>query len=311
MKRVIEMEAFAKINIGLEIGSPRQDGYHSILGIFHSVGISDKLVVSETESSGIVVEGSFDCLVEETTVFKAAKLFLRDLGLQGGFKISVEKHIPVKAGLGGGSVDAAATIMALDRLNGTALSSGELASMAGLIGADVPFFLSGGAAIVSGKGDLIESIPSRNDFGILLVYPGFGVSTKWAYAELDSMRHAGGDAGLVEDEIIKDPTAKAILASAFRQPVEEWTFRNSFDGMLRSAFPIYRRLETMLRESGALFVSITGSGSCLYGVYGSMNDVYRAERMLRASSNGLNGENTLYGMVLHAIKPLETSLLLG
>lgn len=311
MKREIAIEAFAKINIGLEIGKPRPDGYHPILGIFHSVGISDKIVFSRRESGGISVEGAFDCRPEDTTVYKAADLFRKRFGISGGFKAVVEKGIPAKAGLGGGSADAAAALVALDRLYGSRLTSSELREMGARIGADVPFFLSGGAAMVSGIGDIIEPIAPRSDFGILLIHPDFGVSTKWAFAELDSLRRGDRASPYAEDAPESLDIRKDELLSAYRGPLEAWKFDNSFRKMLYHNFPVYVDLEKMLRKAGALHVSITGSGSCMYGVFGSMRDAHLAEAKLKSGADDGNAENTLYGMGLHAIKPLETSLYLG
>ena len=311
MKHQIAIEAFAKINIGLEIGKSRPDGYHPILGIFHSVGISDKIIFSRQESGGIRVEGAFDCRPENSTVYKAADLFRKRFGISGGFKAVVEKGIPAKAGLGGGSADAAATLIALERLYGTHLAASELCAMAACIGADVPFFLSGGAAMVSGIGDIIEPIAPRSDFGILLIHPGFGVSTKWAFAELDSFRHNGKVPLYAEDDSESLEFRKDKLLSAYTGPLETWKFDNSFSEMLYRNFPVYDDLEKLLRKAGALHVSITGSGSCMYGVFRSMQDTHLAEAKLKSGADEGNAENTLYGMGLHAIKPLETSLYLG
>ncbi|MFA6366030.1 MAG: 4-(cytidine 5'-diphospho)-2-C-methyl-D-erythritol kinase [Candidatus Hydrogenedentales bacterium] len=311
MKREIAIEAFAKINIGLEIGMPRPDGYHPILGIFHSVGISDKIAFSRRESGGIRIEGAFDCRPEETTVYKAADLFRKQFGISGGFDAVVEKGIPAKAGLGGGSADAAAALVALDRLYETHLAASELCAMAARIGADVPFFLSGGAAMVSGIGDIIEPVAPRSDFAVLLIHPDFGVSTAWAFAELDSFRHGDKASPYAEEAPQGLEIRKDKLLSAYRGPLEAWKFDNSFKKMLYHNFPVYDDLEKLLKKAGALHVSITGSGSCMYGVFRSMRDAHIAEAKLKSGAGDRNAENTLYGMRLHAIKPLETSLYLG
>ena len=311
MEREIRIEAFAKINIGLAIGNPRPDGYHPILGIFHSVGISDKIRFRAEEGRGILVEGAFDCPAEATTVYKAAELFFRRTGIREGLAASVEKGIPVMAGLGGGSADAAATLLALDILFATKLGGGELSSLAGEIGADAPFFLRGGAAVVSGIGEVIEPIPPRGDFGILLIRPGFGVSTKWAYSELDSLRGSKGDPGRNEEERLDSPEAKRKLVAAFESAPARWPFSNAFGEMLGSAYPIYRELDSRLRDAGAAYASITGSGSCMYGIFGSVDEAREAERKLRTSMTDGEGKTALCGMALHSIKPLETSLLLG
>jgi len=310
MKTELKVSAFAKINIGLEIGEPLLDGYHPILGIFHSVGISDILYCAMGEGSEIRVEGAFDCPPEATTIYRAAQLFFEHFNIRGGFTVRVEKSIPVMAGLGGGSADAAAVLFALSRLYDAGLEDAELSALAAKIGADVPFFIKGGAAVVSGRGDIIEPITARGDFGILLVYPGFGVSTGWAYAALDGFRKGSGTCAATMDG---HDTAmkKKKLYSGFASDIKAWEFSNSFSPMLHSAFPVYDTLETMLKEAGAQYVSITGSGSCLYGIFRTMSEAREAKEKLQASLTKHNATKTLYGMALHAMKPLETSLLLG
>ena len=310
MKSEIEVRAFAKINIGLEIGEPLEDGYHPIMGIFHSVGISDSLYFSNDDGRGIRVEGAFDCPPEATTVYKAAQLFFERFEIRGGLSVKVEKGIPAMAGLGGGSADAAASLLALDRLFNTNLEASELYGLATMIGADVPFFIKGGAAIVSGRGEIVEAIQPRSDFTILLLYPGFGVATKWAYTALDSFRQGRGK-GMTPEEGRSDAETKQRLAANFARGIGTWDFTNSFSPMLYSAFPVYSLLEIMMKEAGADFVSITGSGSCLYGVFGTMAEASAAKEKLDASLRRRNAIKTLYGMALHAMKPLETSLLLG
>ncbi|MFA5852671.1 MAG: 4-(cytidine 5'-diphospho)-2-C-methyl-D-erythritol kinase, partial [Spirochaetales bacterium] len=169
MSGQISIKAFGKINIGLEIGYPRKDGYHPIQSIFHSLEIYDTLLFSKTLGDAIIVEGSFDCPMEKTTVYRATELFMRITGEKGGVKATTIKRIPTMAGLGGGSADAAAAIIALDKLYDTKLGRAKLAALAAQIGSDVPFFLAGGAAIVSGRGEIIKPIKPRNDFGIILV----------------------------------------------------------------------------------------------------------------------------------------------
>lgn len=315
MKSSLMVEASAKINLGLKIGAPGADGYHPLLGIFHSVDISDKLhfSVEAADAIAVSVEGAFDCPTASTTVYMAADRFMRSLGLSGKVGIAVEKRIPAMGGLGGGSADAAATIVALDRLFGTGLGRGELTRLAGQIGSDAPFFISGGAALVSGRGEIIEPIPARNDFGLLLAYPGFGVSTRWAFAELDRFRKGGAEEAWTRENGQGNlvPADRERLGEEFRLPPEKWRFRNDFGAMLYSRYPVYRLLETALRETGALYVSLTGSGSCMYGVYGSLDAAGEAANELKSRAIAGGGEKTLYGMALHATKPLETSLLLG
>ena len=312
MTQVCKIEACAKINIGLRIGRPRSDGYHPLVSLFHAVGLCDSLVF-ERQGRGkeILVQGDFDCPGEKTTVFKAIELFRNATGNLEEVKARVDKGIPAMAGLGGGSADAAAALVAMDRLFGTGLGLDELASLGAGIGSDVPFFLYGGAAIVSGRGDIINPIAPRTDLGILLLYPGFGVSTKWAYSKLDEWRDRNDASPLEELPPALSGREREEMVTAFGKPPQTWDFRNSFEEPLASAFPLYREIRACFADCGASFVSVTGSGSCMYGVYASFEEALSAKESLRLALSAAHAEKTLSGMALHAIKPLETSLLLG
>ena len=257
------------------------------------------------------MQGSFDCPGEETTIHKAVEVFRTATGIIEGLTVEVDKHIPTMAGLGGGSADAAATLVALDRIFETRLGKDKLATLGAAIGSDVPFFLFGGAAIVSGRGDVIEPIAPRTDLGLLLLYPGFGVSTKWAYLRLDEWRQQGKASRPNEVVGPVSMQEREKMIAAFNAPPETWNFRNSFEEILLPAFPVYRTIKSCFFESGAHFVSVTGSGSCIYGVYASWEGALAAKGMLRLALSAVHTENTLSSMALHAIKPLETSLFLG
>lgn len=310
--QVCKIDACAKINIGLQVGSPGADGYHPIASLFHSVGLSDTLVFARHKTgSGILVQGSFDCPGEETTIHKAVLAFRAATGIAEALTVKVDKRIPTMAGLGGGSADAAATLVALDSIFETGLGKDALAALGATIGSDVPFFLFGGAAIVSGRGDIIEPIASRTDLGILLLYPGFGVSTKSAYLKLDEWRAQGKTSPPDEVSFPVSMQARETMIAVFNGLPETWDFRNSFEEVLLPAFPVYRTIKTCFVESGAHFVSVTGSGSCMYGVYASWEEALTAKEMLWLALSAAHTENTLSSMALHAIKPLETSLFLG
>lgn len=310
MKRTLTVAAAAKINIGLDIGEPRADGYHPIVGIFHSVGIFDEIACEVEDGEGIAVEGQFDCAPEATTVFKAASLFLRLAGERRRVRLAVQKGIPVKAGLGGGSADAAATIVALDRLLGTGLDRGAMRAIGGKIGADVPFFINGGAAVVSGLGEIIEPIVPRLDFGILLAMPPFGIATGWAYSELDAFRRTRSAPSPVSRGLPDSRERKEALASMFQRSAGEWDFSNSFEPMLRARHPVYAELSERLRGEGAQYAAITGSGACMYGIFPSFDAAQAARGRLEAVQRSPAGPKTLSGMVLRAVKPLETSIFL-
>jgi len=324
MKVSCKAKAAAKINIGLQVGRPNVDGYHTIAGIMQAVSLFDFLQFSVVdESSGILVYGRFDCPMVETTIYRAADQFYKAIDTDPHVRIEVEKNIPVKAGLGGGSSDAGATLLCLNYLYENILSEDQLLALAKSVGADVPFFVKGssrgdgfsGACVVGGIGDVLEPIASRTDLGILLVYPGFGISTAWAYKNLDMYRASGKvDFG----SIVNLPNPIANLASSivdtYQGNICNWkhdpSFENSFQAMLEDEFPIYGILENGLKQEGAEFVSISGSGSCMYGVFPSISSAEHAKAELLASLKSNLNENTLQSISLFAKRPLERSIYL-
>ncbi|MDP2815430.1 MAG: 4-(cytidine 5'-diphospho)-2-C-methyl-D-erythritol kinase, partial [Rectinemataceae bacterium] len=180
------MRASAKINLHLEVFHKRPDGFHDLSSLFQAVDLYDDIYVrSLKEQETIEIFGDFDCPPENTTIWKAVSLFRKASGIRQGISICVEKRIPAGAGLGGGSSDAASVLRALNEANGRCLAPEVLSSLAASVGSDVPFFLSGGSALASGRGERLAETPSRTDFSVVVVFPGFPVSTAWAYSKLD------------------------------------------------------------------------------------------------------------------------------
>jgi 4-diphosphocytidyl-2-C-methyl-D-erythritol kinase len=239
---------------------------------------------------------------------------LRSQNIKTGLSIEVDKRIPVQAGLGGGSADAAAVLVGLDRLFPEGRSQDRLAGMASLVGADVPFLLSGGAAYITGRGEKAEKLDPRPDLGLLLIKPNFGVSTAKAYSQLDEGR-AGRLPSLAEREIghapAQDPlSSRSAAAEALGRIPALWTFTNDFSPLLFRNFSEYEVFEAALREAGADFISLSGTGSCIYGVFGSPAAAQSARGRVEEAISSALGLKTLSGMALRAIKPLETSLVL-
>jgi 4-diphosphocytidyl-2-C-methyl-D-erythritol kinase len=260
----------------------------------------------------VLVAGDFDCPQESTTLYKAAMLFLQRQGIRARLRISVDKGIPAKAGLGGGSADAAALLSLLNKAFNAGLNSGELAALGLAVGSDVPFFFRGGTALVHGRGELVETLPPLRALGILLICPSFGVSTAWAYNSLDSYRteqHEVLTPGLLGKGSMG--TVKREFIEALGRPLSCWKFKNDFSPLLYREYPVYKEIEALLRSMGAAFVSITGSGASIFGLFDSLENAREAKKRLLEEGRDRAARKLLYGMALHAIKPLETSLRLG
>ena len=260
MAESVRVEAPAKINIHLRVYGRRVDGYHGILSIFQAVSLSDLIVIRSLKEPDLLeIEGELGCPAERSTVYRAARAYRELTGSRTGLAISVEKRIPIGAGLGGGSSDAAATLAGLERLLARGLGRGELSRAAAGIGSDVPFFLEGGAAIVSGRGEEISPIPARTDYRLVIVYPGVSVSTAEAYGILDRERP--------DDSAEPDPSP-GELAERYRGSLEGWDFANSFEPVISSAHREIAAARDELMDLGASFAAMSGSGSAVYGVFG-------------------------------------------
>lgn len=272
MAESVRVSAAAKINLHLRVYPRRSDGFHGIRSLFQAVSLADLLVIRSLKGSDTIeIDGDFDCPAESTTVYKAAAAYLRAAGLRRGLSIKVEKRIPAGAGLGGGSSDAASVLIGLEALLHGGLGQAELIALGASIGSDVPFFLEAAAALVSGRGELVEPIDARDDFSLLLVDPGFPVSTAAAYARLDRER--------VDDSGEPDPGPSELLA-AYRGPIRDWRFANSFEAVIAAQGPAIARVESLLLSSGALFSAMSGSGSTVFGVFEDASNLGAAAALL-------------------------------
>lgn len=267
----------AKINIGLNVTHRREDGYHDLETVFYPVGLyagsPDNPVsfsdVLELEPAGIgqgvvlrQTGNGMDCKPEDNLVVRAAKEYLRRRGdLVPDLTFYLDKHLPEQAGIGGGSADAAFALRLLADLEadftGLRPDEGELASMALALGADCPFFLINKPCFATGVGDQLKQIPlDLAGKWLVLVKPRVAVSTKEAFAG------------------IKPHAASFDLRSLPSLPVSEWrgVVVNDFEKSVFRVYPELGELKNKLYASGALYASMTGSGSCIYGIYGSREE---------------------------------------
>jgi 4-diphosphocytidyl-2-C-methyl-D-erythritol kinase len=266
----LTIKAPGKINLHLRVKERRSDGYHGLESIFLALNFGDTLRFSLLDRAGVAdIRGLESLLPEENTVFRALALFRAETGFDRGLRVELEKRIPLGGGMGGGSSDAAVTLLALNELSGAALSAFRLAELAAELGSDVPFFLTGGAAWVSGRGELIQALPLPAGLPVVLVNPGFPSGTAGAFRLLDLFRE-GPDCGEVPGP------DRETLVKALGFPPREWPFFNDFLPVL-SAGPgrVYRDILARLKALGADFAGLSGAGSTCFGVF---TDGGRAEK---------------------------------
>jgi 4-diphosphocytidyl-2-C-methyl-D-erythritol kinase len=248
----------AKINLGLRIVARRPDGYHDIESAFQMVSLADDIVLTATDGGvACEVKGADLPTDERNLAVKAALALKAHAGKQHGAHISITKRIPVAAGLGGGSSNAAVTLLGLQRLWGLKLPPDVLHSLAASLGADVPFFLTAAAAWAEGKGDRLTPLPPLEGLGVVLVKPDFSVSTAWAYREVTF--------GLTG-------AAKALTMLRFLLEKKQFPeigpyLHNDFEPLVERVHPKVSTIRAALRDQGALGVALSGSGPTVFGLF--------------------------------------------
>ena len=263
MLDVVRDCAPAKLNLHLEVYPKRSDGYHPIKSIFQTISLVDDLVVSLSgKSLSCVVECDAMQLPVENTLTKTYRLFCQISGVTAGVRVKLTKRIPSGAGLGGGSSDAATFLLILNRMFDYPLGLNKLEEIANLVGSDVLFFLSGGAAIVTGRGDIVEPIKPREDFCIVVVYPDVHCSTSESYGLVDEYFALGKT---VNETTLQD------LEKMYYEPVSEWRFVNTFTNPVATKFPVIFNVMKSLKELGADYVQMSGSGSTVFGVFSNFD----------------------------------------
>ena len=251
----MKIKANAKINFSLSVCGKREDGYHLIDTVMHSVDLYDTVLIEKNEE---IFVACGDMPQEENIAFKAAKLFFETANINGGFKIEILKQIPLSAGLGGGSADAAAVLLGLDKLYNTRLSYDTLCDMAVKLGADVPFFIKGGCMRSEGIGEILTPATALKKGVILLAKADLKPSTAEMYRRLDSQQTVLAN-------------TEAVLNAIKNNDLIELS--NNLYNAFETVWP-QSRVKTELLKTNAEMVSLTGSGPTWFAVY---DDIKKAE----------------------------------
>ncbi|MFP4365312.1 MAG: 4-(cytidine 5'-diphospho)-2-C-methyl-D-erythritol kinase [Spirochaetia bacterium] len=287
MDNVVRVFSPAKVNIHLAVGMPRADGFHSIESLFIQTDFGDSLVLRSLKKKQTRIVGKFSIPQEENLVWKAVQLFNELNGTAHGYEIYVEKRIPQGAGLGGGSSNAAAVLRALNRMHSYPIQTERLIKESAALGSDVPFFLTSAAAYVSGRGEETLPIEARSDFYILLAKPDFSINTKSAYSWYDEY--------IASEQKTPCFIGKMELVSAWEtRSLHKLIFFNSFENVLGSRYPIIKKGLEIMKNKGAMYSTVSGSGSAFFGIFPKLEDAKRA--LLE-----LNGEFPF----IYITKPLE------
>jgi 4-diphosphocytidyl-2-C-methyl-D-erythritol kinase len=257
-----------KVNLLLNILGKRPDGFHELETVMQPVNFCDELAF-ERGGNGVQLSCSDTTLPTDSRnlVFRAAANFLAAANVSDGIKIHLEKKIPLAAGLGGGSGNAATTLLALNELFGQPLPLAKLDELAAALGSDIPFFLYGKPALATGRGEKVmslENFPALTGRAFFLIHPGFGIATPWAYQNLARFPEAlNGRAGRAKELVGKLQTKNLAGAAG--------TFYNSLEAPALDKFPILSLYQEFLREHGALAALMSGSGSTTFAIMENLN----------------------------------------
>jgi len=271
MKSII-VYAPAKVNIVLRVLGRRADGYHDLFMIMEKLSLADELLLEEIPfGTEIAIEGESDVGMasEKNLAYRAAELFRKEIGEKQGIRIHLKKRIPIAAGLGGGSSDAAAVLRGLNRLWQKGLNSNELGILGAKLGGDVPFFCFDGPAIVEGIGDRVTTIPNLPNLFLLLINPGVAVSTSWVYQEYDRLlgglkSHVSGHRSLELTPNVKDASNCGLL-KGFCNVIS--SLENDLEDVTLAVYPEVREIRDFLISQGADGALMSGSGPTVFGMF--------------------------------------------
>jgi len=270
----VTISAPAKINLFLKVVGSRPDGYHDIFSWFQTLDLADQIEIEKTTTPSIEIRTDHKDLPTgpDNLIYKALKLLRERLDIRSGFRITLAKRIPVAAGLGGGSSDAAAVIKGVDRLLNIGLTRSEMAAFGLEIGSDVPFFFSRGQAEVTGRGENVKDIELATDYRVVLVTPPFGISAGEAYGKLNlDLTDSVQDISLSRCRQV-DGLFYAISGMA-----------NDLERGLFNSYPLLGRIKDALVNTGADIVRLSGSGPTLFALY---RDKCQTKETLAQASDG-------------------------
>ena len=252
----LRMPSHAKINLGLYVLGKRPDGYHDIWTIFQELEFHDVLYFTKRDAPLTLTTNHPTLPVgDENLVCRAARAFAQKTGCPTQLAIHLEKQIPLGAGLGGGSSNAAAALRGLNQLFQVGISQKELAALGATLGSDVPFFLHGGTAIGTGRGEQIEPLPDLPPCWILLINPRIHVSSAWAYKNINL-------------KLTNFPTKNNVFSQQHNAVTDALrTLENMLEEPVISHYPIIASIKNLLLEEGAEWASMSGSGSTVFGVF--------------------------------------------
>ena len=271
----MRLRALAKINLGLDILRKREDGYHEVRMIMQTIQMYDVLEMKRVRKPGISLSVNYSYIPndERNLVYKAAKLLMDEFQVKGGVDMHLEKFIPVAAGMAGGSSDAAAALVGINRLFKLGLSQKELMDRAVNIGADVPYCVMRGTALAEGIGEKLTSLPGVPMCYVLIGKPGINVSTKFVYGNLHL------------DEVTEHPDIDGMVEAIRNHDLYGITDRmgNVLESVTCPAYPVIDEIKAQMMKNGAVNAMMSGSGPTVFGIFDDPDKAEFARDQLKIS----------------------------
>lgn len=269
------LKAMAKVNLSLDVIGKREDGYHEVKMIMQTLNLYDKITIKKTEEPGIQLRTNLGFLPvnEDNLIYKAAKTLIEEYEIAQGVDITLQKFIPVAAGMAGGSSDAATTLLAMNRLFGLGISRKKLMDTAVRLGADVPYCLMGGTALSEGIGEILTPLPDVPKGYILIAKPGISVSTKFVYTNLKL------------DQVEKHPDVDAQIEAIRNRDFIKMAdcLGNVLETVTIPAYPIIEKIKAFMLDQGAVNALMSGSGPTVFGLFQDEAQAKKACAAMRES----------------------------
>lgn len=274
----LKQRAYAKINLSLDVVRRREDGYHEVKMIMQSIGLYDEITMEKCEKGIHVTVSMGEGFGEETLpadennlVYRAAKLIMESFGIREGIRIHLDKHIPMAAGMAGGSTDAAAVFRGMNELFALDMDIEKMKKMAVKIGADVPYCIEGGTQLSEGIGEILTPLKRVPDFILLIAKPDISVSTKYVYENLNLQA------------LESHPDVEGMVAAI--QNGDRDGILNRMENVLESVtltkYPVIREIKNFMIENGAQNALMSGSGPTVFGIYKDRTGAEEAAELLR------------------------------
>lgn len=269
----IKLKALGKINLGLDVLGRRPNGYHDVRMVMQTVYLYDQILLEKTDKEGISLETNLFYLPvnENNLAYCAAKMLIDEFAIKEGVHISLEKHIPVAAGMAGGSSNAAAVLYGMNRLFQLGLTDQELMDRGVQLGADVPYCIMRGTVLAEGIGEKLTPLPAMPKCHVLLAKPPISVSTQKVYEKLDAQK------------VTKHPDIDGILLGLQTGDLKKITssMGNVLENVTITEYPQIESIKDVMKEEGALNAMMSGSGPTVFGIYDDKMLARRAAARIR------------------------------